>query len=206
MIKVTLITNAGRKSFPVSDDATPRKVFDDNNVNYSVGKPAIDSVPMGIGDMDKSFAELGITDSCYLTCVVKADNAATAKVAGSACVITSALKRKDLELVAKYRPEELCLYEGEGKDKEAVFGVCLTESSAGTLNKYGAEFGPATSQEGLATITLLIDPDEENVASMLEDKIGPGLLKLDEIEAKIPAVLDAIKADQAKVREHITLE
>ena len=206
MIKVTLITNAGRKTVLVPNDTTPRKVFDDNSVNYGVGKPAIDSVPMGIGDMDRSFADLGVNESCYLTCVVKADNAATAKVSGSACVITSALKREDLELVTKYRPEELFLYEGEGKEKEPVFGVGLTDKSAGNINKSGAEFGPATSQDGYATITLLIDPEETNVAAMLEDKIGPGLLKLDQIEAHIPTVLEAIKADQEKVREHITLE
>ena len=101
MIKVTLITNAGRQYAMVAEDATPRQVLEENSVNYGVGKVTIDSIPVAMGDMDKSFAELGVKDTCYLTCVVKADNAAKAVVAGNACVITSAAKLEDLKLLCE---------------------------------------------------------------------------------------------------------
>jgi hypothetical protein len=162
-------------------------------------------VSLKLGDLDKSLQELGVKESCYLTCVVKADNAAAVQVAGNACVITSAVKLEDYKLVAKYRPDELKLYEGEGKDKEEKFAVAVVENSAGSLNRYGAVFGPTASAEGYATITLLLDPDMADVAKSLEDQIGTALLNLDEVEAHIPEVIDDIKADQAKIREHITI-
>ena len=183
MIQVTLITNAGRTpAFNVPEDMTPRQIFDEHNVNYAVGRPAIDSIPFAMGDLDKRIGDLVTGESCYLTCVVKADNAAEAKVMGNACVITSTMKLEDLALVAKYRPDELKLYKDDNKEKGEIFAVALTQTSAGSLNKFGAVFGPTTAADGSATITLLIDPDEDDVAKMLEDKIGAGLLYLDKIE------------------------
>lgn len=205
MIKVTLITNAGRKTILTNEDATPRQIFEENDVNYAVGKPTIDSVPFSMGDMDKSLRDLHVAESCYLTCVVKADNAAEATVMGNACVITSAIKRDDLALIGKYRPDALTLYQGEGAEKEPIFGVALTEESAGSIGKYGATFGPTTNADGNATITLLIDPDETDVKAMLEDKIGAALLKLDKVEAKVPEILDEIKAEQAAVQAKIAV-
>lgn len=205
MIKVTLITNAGRKYVMASDDATPRSIFDENNVNYGVGKPAIDSVPISMGQMDTPLSELVGSDTCYLTCMVKADNAAKATVTGSACVIVSDLKKEDLDLVKKYRPEELVLYKGEGKEKEPVFAVGVSRYSDGHLSRNGAEFGTATTADGNATITIPVDPTEGNFAVKLEDAIGVALLKIDEIEAKIPAIMEEIHAEQARVREHITI-
>lgn len=205
MIKVTLITNGNRTSFVVPETATPRQIFDQHEVNYAVGNPAIDSVSMKIGDMDKSLEALGVKEKCYLTCVVKADNAANVQIAGNACVITSAVKREDLELISKYRPDELKLFDGEGKEKEEKFSVMVTDENAGSLNRYGALFGPTTSAEGYATITLLIDPDETDVKQMVQDKIGAALLMLDQVEAHVPEVIDAIKADQALIEQHITV-
>lgn len=205
MIKVTLITNSGREWAMASEDDTPRSILESKNVNYGVGKVTIDSVPLNMGDMDKPLGELVHNDSCYLVCVVKADNAAEATVMGNACVITSSVDLADYELVKKYRPEALVLYKGEGSDKEPVYAVGLTKVSAGSMNSQGATFGPTASAEGKATITLLIDPDEDDVKQMLEDKIGAGLLKLGQIEDSIAAIVEDIHAEQASVRERITV-
>ena len=206
MIKVNLITNAGRKTILVAETATPRQIFDENDVNYAAGRPALDSVPFAMGDMDKTFAELGAGETAYLTCLVKADNAANAVVMGNACVITSEIALEDLQTVAKYRPEALTLYEGEGKDKEPVFGVSLSKNSGGTINKFGATFSPTANGQGKATITMLVDPDETDVAGMLSDKIGPALLKLEKLEAAIPAVIEEVNAEKAAIAEKITVQ
>ena len=117
----------------------------------------------------------------------------------------SDLKKEDLDLVKKYRPEELVLYKGEGKEKEPVFAVGVSRYSDGHLSRNGAEFGTATTADGNATITIPVDPTEGNFAVKLEDAIGVALLKIDEIEAKIPAIMEEIHAEQARVREHITI-
>lgn len=75
MIKVTLGTNTQRKTVIVPPDTTLRTVLEDNEVNYAATNVHLDGVALQPGDMDKTFAEIGIKESCYLIAVVKADNA-----------------------------------------------------------------------------------------------------------------------------------
>lgn len=44
-------------------------------MDYTRGTIQLDSAPLGPGDLDKTFADFGITEKCYLLNVVKADNA-----------------------------------------------------------------------------------------------------------------------------------
>jgi hypothetical protein len=75
MIQVTIGTNTNRKKVTVDPNSTIRKVLDDNNINYSVATLHMDGATLQPGDIDKTFADFGITESCYLIAVVKADNA-----------------------------------------------------------------------------------------------------------------------------------
>lgn len=200
MIKVTLVTNSGRTTVMASEDASIREVLEENDVNYAVGVTSIDGCPLKGGEMDKSLSDMGVTEKCFLSVVVKADNAASAMIAGGAVVITSALKRSDIELVKKYRKNALTLFEGEGKDKEPVFCIDLTENSAGHINNNGVTFGPTASADGNATVTLIVDPDIEDVAEFFADKYGSALLQLQKLEETIPAQLEEIHAEATTVK------
>lgn len=75
MIQIRLVTNAQRKTIATDENNTIRDVLDANEINYTNAPVYIDGAPLGIGDHDKTFAELGITEKCMLTSVVKTENA-----------------------------------------------------------------------------------------------------------------------------------
>lgn len=75
MIQVRIVTNAQRKTIATDENNTVRDVLEANEVNYANAPVYIDGAPLQIGDHDKSFAELGITEKCMLTSVVKTENA-----------------------------------------------------------------------------------------------------------------------------------
>lgn len=75
MIQIRIVTNAQRKTIATDENSTVREVLEANDVNYDVAPVFIDGAPLGVGDHDKTFAELGITEKCMLTSVVKTENA-----------------------------------------------------------------------------------------------------------------------------------
>ena len=75
MIQIKIVTNTSRKTIATDENSTVREVLEANDVNYKVAPVYIDGAPLGIGDHDKTFAQLGITEKCMLTSVVKTQNA-----------------------------------------------------------------------------------------------------------------------------------
>lgn len=75
MIKVVVGNNVKRESVIVDENSTLRSVLEDNGIDYSVGRMHLDGSSLEPGALSKTFAELGITDKCYLLNVAKADNA-----------------------------------------------------------------------------------------------------------------------------------
>ena len=76
MVIVNISTNAVHHDPAFVDEMTTvRTVLESNGINYSRGITALDGSPLGPGDMDKTFHDFGITQECWLTNVVKADNA-----------------------------------------------------------------------------------------------------------------------------------
>lgn len=75
MIKVILRNNVGKVETIVDENSTLRTVLEDNEVNYTSGVTSLDGASLRPGDLDKTFADFGITDKCWLLNVVKADNA-----------------------------------------------------------------------------------------------------------------------------------
>jgi sulfur carrier protein ThiS len=75
IIKVTIGTNTERKEITVDNTKTIKDVLTDNGVNYTSCVVHLDGVPLGVSDLNSSFASLNITDSCSLLAVVKASNA-----------------------------------------------------------------------------------------------------------------------------------
>ena len=75
MIKVVVGNNVKRETVIVDASTTLRTVLEDANVDYTRGVMHLDGSSLNPGDLDKTFASMGITEKCYLLNVVKADNA-----------------------------------------------------------------------------------------------------------------------------------
>lgn len=75
MIKVTVGNNVSRSSVIVDENTTLRKVVEDAGIDYTRGVMHLDGSSLQPGDMDKTFADFGVTEKCFLLSVVKADNA-----------------------------------------------------------------------------------------------------------------------------------
>jgi len=75
MVKVVVGNNVKRESVIVDGGTTLRKVLEDAGIDYTRGVMHLDGSSLQAGDLDKTFAQFGITDKCFLLNVVKADNA-----------------------------------------------------------------------------------------------------------------------------------
>lgn len=205
MIKVNLSNNITRKAVIVDENSTLRSVLEQNDIDYSRGMTALDGCTLSPGEIDKTFADFGITEVTYLSVVVKADNAASIKIAGSACVVESAAKLEDIKLLEKFRPNALKLFEGEGSNKEVVFAVGSVKAGSGSINAYGASFGTATTANGKATITMMVPEGTEDPKAWAADKIGVAILQLGKVEQQFAAAIEDTKKEQAAVNECITV-
>lgn len=75
MIKVTVGNNLKRESVIIDENTTLRNTLESQGVDYTRGVMHLDGSTLSPGDLDKTFADLGITEKCFLLNVVKADNA-----------------------------------------------------------------------------------------------------------------------------------
>ena len=75
MIKVTIGNNVKRKTEILDENTTLRQALENAEIDYSRGTMNLDGSSLGPGDLDKTFAEHGITEKCFLLNVVKAENA-----------------------------------------------------------------------------------------------------------------------------------
>lgn len=75
MIRVIVGNNTRRVPDTIDENTTLRAALEKNDIDYTNGTMHLDGSTLGIGDLDKTFADFGITEKCYLLNVVKADNA-----------------------------------------------------------------------------------------------------------------------------------
>ena len=75
MIKITLGNNVKRKTEILDENTTLREALEDAEIEYTQGIMNLDGSTLSPGDLDKTFADFGITEKCYLLNVIKADNA-----------------------------------------------------------------------------------------------------------------------------------
>ena len=75
MVKVVVGNNVKRNTVIVDSATTLRTVLEDAGIDYTKGVMHLDGSSLNPGDLDKTFAQFGITDKCFLLNVVKADNA-----------------------------------------------------------------------------------------------------------------------------------
>ena len=199
MVKVTVITTAGRKTDLFAEHQTPREVFEYFDVDYSVATNTIDGVKLGIGDMDKSLKDLGVGAECRISSIVKTDNAAHIDLTGAAAVLVSDVKLDDWKRVEKYAPEALKIVNEDG---ETVFKV-MTCNCTGSVNENGVCFGSYTNEGGLATVTVLMDDEVEDRLQAIKEVAGQALLDLNEIEKDIPTILKDIAEKEAEIEKLI---
>lgn len=74
MIKVIIGTNTNKETKIVEESRTPRELLEEVEVDYSRGTLNLDGATLKPGDLDRTFAELGIKEKCYLISIVKADS------------------------------------------------------------------------------------------------------------------------------------
>ena len=75
MIRVTVGNNVKRENVIVNDQTTLRSVLEQQNIDYTRGNLTLDGSTLQPGSLDKTFAEFGIKEKCFLMQIVKADNA-----------------------------------------------------------------------------------------------------------------------------------
>ena len=206
MLKVTVSNNVKRNSVIVSSDTTLRQVLETNEIDYTRGLVNLDGAPLMAGDLDKTFADFGIAEKCFLSAIVKTDNAASIAVVGQAAVITSELTLDNIALVAKYRPNALFLKGGED-GKEVIFVIGTTSNPRGSINNVGAEFGgTAHDGTGRATITFDLPKYDGDVKEAVAEYVGASILNINKLEAQLPDVIKEIVAEKANIISNINVQ
>jgi len=76
MIKLVIGTNVKKDTKFVNENNTLRQELEAAHIDYTRGSVNLDGVTLVPADLDKTFAQHGIKDKCYLLQVIKADNAA----------------------------------------------------------------------------------------------------------------------------------
>ena len=200
MVKVTLITNNPRKTVFVPETKTVKQILDENEVNYGSAATAVDGATLSAGEINKTLAELGVEDKVVISVLAHKDNAAKATINAAACVITSALKPEQIKRYKKYHPEALQLVD---EDDEPVFAIDLDEEGPGSINAYGAVFGAATNAEGYATITIVLDPTNEDKKALIADKFGRALMHLADLEEQLLDKIGELDAEEESILSNI---
>lgn len=205
MIRVTIGNNISRQSVIIPEDTTLRAALEAQNIDYAIGMTSLDGSTLAPGDLDKTFADFGIVEKCYLLNVVKSDNAAAIKIAGSACVVESAHTLEEIKLLEKFRPKALGLYETSGDKQEEVFRVGAAKSGNGSINQYGATFGAQPTAAGKAAITMMIPEGVTDPKKWAADTIGVSIIKLNNVEKQFEQALAEVKAEKETVNSAITV-
>lgn len=75
MIKVIVGNNTVRKTMIVEPSRTLKSVLEEAQVDYSKGAMHLDGATLEPGALNRTFADMGVTEKCFLLNVAKADNA-----------------------------------------------------------------------------------------------------------------------------------
>lgn len=127
-------------------------------------------------------------------------------IAGDSYVVTSSATLETIKTLEKYRPKALSLFDvdDDGKKME-VFRVCSAKGE-GSISQFGAAFGSTThDDQKLATITMPIPQGVENAVDFVAEKVGAAIIMLNKVEEQFSAAVQDVNAEEARVRENITV-
>lgn len=118
-------------------------------------------------------------------------------------VLTSTLKKADIELVKKYRPGALKIKDSDGNE---IFGMSYVAGKS-CISKNGVTFG-GVNADGFAIVTGDI-PEKfpegtPNAGEYVADLVGAAITYVNTLEADLPAVVTAIKNERAALIGGIT--
>lgn len=119
-------------------------------------------------------------------------------IAGDRVVVTSTVSLDNLRLVAKHRPDALCLKDEEGNETFRV-GV-----GSNNISPKGVSYANATYNEGgLATVSALIPEGTEDAKDYVVDTYGLAIANLNKVEAALPDIVREIKKTRDELRSSI---
>ena len=202
MFMLKVVTLNGIINDIVSENKAVAEYLTEKEISFQGRTITINGENLPASALDRTFAELGVTERATIGITAKSENAAQATVIGNAMVVTSTLTREELESVAKYRPEAMTAYEGEGDKKTPVFKLDLTKRDCGSIDKFGVVFGPTTDEDGHARVTMTFGPELDK--DKIIDNLGPAILKLNAMEEALAEQLKGIEEDKAKATAAIT--
>jgi len=197
MIKVTLKYDGNEKKVLAPEMQKIRDLLKEAGIDFSEDDRVIICGRQLSGDeIDHNFIELGLAESSELALQIEYDlpwesessnevpagsvvYPPKARIIGCACIIFSVFTPDELRDFQRNLPEALVKRDEKG---EPVFAISLDESSAGSLNQYGAVFSRKAVKSGEATITILIDPDCDDPEEAVRESIGSAILSLVDME------------------------
>ena len=117
-------------------------------------------------------------------------------------VLTSTLRKEDIETVKKYRPDALKIKDSEGND---VFGMSYVAGKP-CVSKNGITFG-STNADGFVIVVGDIPanlPAGTSAGEYVADVVGAALTNINALEESIPAVVAEVKAERDELIGSIT--
>jgi len=205
MLRVYIGNNVKRDAYSIDENTTLRAALEQAGIDYTIGMTSLDGSTLAPGDLDKTFADFGVAEKCYLLNVVKADNAAAIKIAGSACVIESAHTVDEIKQLERFRPNALKLTEDVNGKKEETFCVGVTSKGTGSVGQYGVSFAPTPSASGKAIVTLMIPEGVTDAKKWAADTVSVAIIKLNKVEKQFASALTEVKDEQKAVNDAITV-
>ena len=201
MVMVTLIKNNPRKTVFAAENETVKEIMEKNDVSYGNASVALDGGTLSAGEINKTLDQLGVKEKVVISVLAHKDNAASAVIQGSACVITSNMTAEQIKRYAKFHPEALTMYD---EDDEPVYAIAYDEKGPGSIDNNGAIFGAATDANGHATITVLLDPTTEDVETKVFEELGRALLNLNDLEDQLLEGISKLDEEEAEIRAKIS--
>ena len=124
-----------------------------------------------------------------------------AVIMGSTCVFVSTLTPEQVDRFKTYMHEALIQTDENG---EECFRLDIDDSGPGAISDERVVLSRAKSEEGKATITVLLDPTEEHKDELVMERIGRAMLHLDAMERLLAEKTDEAENMEVRVKSMIT--
>lgn len=112
-------------------------------------------------------------------------------IMGAAAVIVSGVKLEDWKRMERYAPDTLTIHDMDG---DPIFRVEYGPGP-GYLTEHGIQWGSYTTEEGNATVTLILDEDVDDKREAVQCVAGSAFEYLAKIEQVILEEMDKEYAD-----------
>ena len=129
-----------------------------------------------------------------------------AKVIGNSMAVITTITLDEIKKLQAEKPEALCLYEGEGKEKKMVFRV--EAGSTACISKLGICFNAETNTEpkfAMVNVDISDKPEDANVKEFVAKKYGKALKMLGKLEEGFGGALATVKAEAEELASLITI-